>query len=299
MFDSLIKDIKFELTRGNTVTRLILINCIVFLVIILSRLIMMAFSGGESIMFDNVIRWFTLPSDLSRLILQPWSLFTYAFMHFGIWHILFNMLLFYWFGRIAGDLIGDRRIFPLYFYGAILGGIFAVICLNLIPFGGDNKYILGASASVMAVIMASATLAPDYLMRLILLGNVKIKYIVAVLIILDLLSISMKYNIGGSFAHLGGAMTGYGFIWLLRHGYDPSKLFFKRKKRARGNVQKRRPVKVVKLFATLKHLETEQREKENISEEHKLDAILEKIKKFGKQSLSADELEFLEKISKS
>ena len=301
MFDSVFKDIRYELTRGNTVTKLILINIGVFIVFLLAKVIMTSANGGTSEIFDKAIQWFSVPASFENLISQPWSLITYAFIHISPWQILYNMLLLYWFGAIAGDLIGDKRIFPIYLYGAIIGGLFAMLCVNFIPIQTEShKIILGASASVMAILFAAATLAPDYLMRLIIIGTVRIKFIVLALLLIDILSISFNANVGNSYARIGGALAGFLFIYVLRKGYDPSKLFHKRNKEKRDNKRrKNQKSKIISIFDTIKKNEMDAQSNSSVVTEHRLDLILEKIKKSGRQSLTADELEFLEKISRS
>ncbi len=301
MFDSVFKDIRYELTKGNTVTKLILINCCVFLIVILTRIVITSIYGGESGVFDRVIHWLSVPSSFSRILYQPWSFITYAFIHLSLWQILYNMLLLYWFGAIAGDLIGDKRIFPIYLYGAIIGGLFAVLCLNIFPLGGQSyPYIFGASASVMAILFAAATLAPDYMMRLILIGSVRIKYIVLALMAIDIISILMHAHAGNSYARIGGAITGFLFIIILRTGMDPSRLF--RVRNTNNRVKTRRKnekSKIISIFDTIKKHEIEAQKFKEGRLEHRLDQILEKIKRSGRQSLTDEELEFLEKISKS
>lgn len=301
MFDSILKDIKYELVRGNTVTKLILINCGVFVVFLFARIIMTSAASGSSEIFDEVLQWFAVPDTFDQLLRQPWSLLTYGFVHIAIWQILYNMLLLYWFGAIAGDLIGDKRIFPIYIYGAFFGGLFALLCINFIPFyQGGHKIVLGASASVMAILFAAATLAPDYLMRLILIGPVRIKFIVSALLLIDIISISLNANVANSYARIGGAFTGFLFVYILRQGFDPSKIFQKRNKdKIVKRRQKNQKSKIISIFDTIKKNELEAQANSSIQIEHKLDVILEKIKKSGRKSLSSDELDFLEKISRS
>jgi membrane associated rhomboid family serine protease len=301
MFDSVIKDIRYELTRGNTLTKIILINCAVFIALLLAKIIITTVNGGDSNIYYLFTNWITLPTSFGQLMYQPWSLFTYSFVHEGLIHILFNMLLLYWFGAIAGDLIGDRRIFPIYFYGAFFGGLFAVLCLYIFPIGSISGFMVpGSSASVMAILFAAATLAPDYMMRLILIGSVRIKYIVLVLLFINVISISASTNIGNSLTHIGGALTGFLFIVILRTGRDPSWIFHRKNRNT--VIKKRRKnekSKIISIFDTVKKHELKAQFNKDIRSEYKLDLILEKIKKTGKESLTEEELNFLEKISKS
>lgn len=299
MFDSIIKDIKYELNRGNMVTKIILINICVFLVLLFSKVIIVALSGADESVYNHLISWVTL-SDIKHLAYQPWSIITYSLIHPSIWQILFNMLLLYWFGQIAGDLIGDRRILPIYTYGAILGGFLAVIISSLIPgFQPGHFMIMGATAPVMAIIVAAATLAPEYSMRLVLIGNVRIKFIAMVLILFQILGIASKVVAGGALAGLGGAATGFLFIILLRRGIDLSAIFH-RYNRSKPLI-KRKPnkkSKIVSIFDSVKKYESSSNRQQKIPKEQQLDSILEKIKKNGKNSLNQDEIDFLDNISK-
>lgn len=281
------------------VTKIILINICVFLVLLFSKVIIVALSGADESVYNHLISWVTL-SDIKHLAYQPWPIITYSLIHPSIWQILFNMLLLYWFGQIAGDLIGDRRILPIYTYGAILGGFLAVIISSLIPgFQPGHFMIMGATAPVMAIIVAAATLAPEYSMRLVLIGNVRIKFIAMVLILFQILGIASKVVAGGALAGLGGAATGFLFIVLLRRGIDLSAIFH-RYNRSKPLI-KRKPnkkSKIVSIFDSVKKYESSSNRQQKISKEQQLDSILEKIKKNGKNSLNQDEIDFLDNISK-
>ncbi len=301
MFDSIIRDIRYELTRGNTITKLILVNIGVFIVFLLTKVISMAITGGDESLYGQILSWFALSGDFRKLIIHPWTIITYSLVHLSIWQILFNMLLLYWIGQIAGDLVGDRRIFPIYLYGAIVGGLLAVSAGSLLPtFNGKDFLILGAMAPVMAIIVAAATLAPDYSMRLILIGPVRIKFIVLIIIVFLVAGLSTKFAAGSSYAGLGGALTGYLFIIALRNGYDPTGLFRKPSRVSIGiKRQSDKKSKIISIFDTIKKHETELRENHPDHTAKRLDLILEKIKKNGRSSLSQDELDFLDKMSKS
>jgi membrane associated rhomboid family serine protease len=175
------------------------------------------------------------------------------------------MLLLYWFGQIAGDLIGDRRILPIYTYGAILGGFLAVIISSLIPgFQPGHFMIMGATAPVMAIIVAAATLAPEYSMRLVLIGNVRIKFIAMVLILFQILGIASKVVAGGALAGLGGAATGFLFIHIITKRYRLSAIFH-RYNRSKPLI-KRKPnkkSKIVSIFDSVKKYESSSNRQQN------------------------------------
>lgn len=298
MLQSLLEDVRREFRMGNMVTRLVIVNITGFLAINILRLVLwLGNAGSIHPLYYEVRHYLTLSSDPWFDLVHPWVLLTSIFLHEGFWHLLWNMLFLYWFGRIVGDLIGNHRVLPIYLLGGIFAGLVFILTAGMLPFGQHGEvYALGASGAVMALVVASGMIAPDYGIHLILIGEVRLKYVVAVLVVLDLISLANTSNTGGHFAHLGGAFFGYLFIALLRGGIDLGTginrlmhtLTPKRERTYPGprlvylqapNKRKRKPV---------------------IREEdpqEKLDAILEKIKQKGMESLTPEERSFLKKQS--
>ncbi|MCB0571489.1 MAG: rhomboid family intramembrane serine protease [Phaeodactylibacter sp.] len=318
MFQSIWDDVKREFGYGNMVTRIIIINVAVFVVIHLVNFGIFLYYGGSPEksypVFQHFLHLFCMSSDWRFLLTHPWGLFTSMFLHEGFWHILWNMLFLYWFGRIVGDFIGNQRVLPIYLLGGLAGAVLFFISANLLNYGGGSVFALGASAGVMAIVVAAGAISPDYLMRLILLGDVKLKYIVGVLVLLDVIGIGNNINTGGHFAHLGGAFFGWLFIYQLRNGADwalPANnildgiaRFFRRL--FTGELQRQGP----KVAYRNPSRERVQRERESRrgkaasdnspyhSHQEQLDAILDKIKESGYESLSEEEKEFLFNASK-
>ncbi|MCA8829034.1 rhomboid family intramembrane serine protease [Hymenobacter pini] len=217
---SIVTDIRTAFSRrDNALNQLLLINVLVFVFLVLTKAIMSLSGVGDY--FLNVLRQFQLPSDIPSLLRHPWTLLTYAFSHQEFWHILFNLLNLYYFGALIREYLGDRRLVSLYMLGALAGALFFLLSFNLLPALRPMVGIplLGASASVTAIIMAAATLLPDYTFMLFLLGPVRIKYIAAVVILLSVLAINQG-NPGGGIAHIGGALLGYLFVKQLQAGRD-------------------------------------------------------------------------------
>jgi membrane associated rhomboid family serine protease len=256
--------------------------------------------------FNDVVRWFSLSTDLIYNVKHPWVILTHMFLHVSFWHFLFNMLFLYWFGKIVGDMIGDSRIVPLYLMSGFFGALVFLMFGQLLHV--DGGYALGASASVMGLVIAAGILAPEYNMRLLLIGDVRLKYVVGTVILIDLFGISGLDNVGGHLAHLGGVMFGVIFISMLRRGSDLSVplnnvfdwvrgLFADR----RSSVPTRnRPAS--KVFVRHKSA-TKSRDRQpdkptNIEHQERLDTILEKIKDQGYESLSPEDKEFLFQASK-
>lgn len=311
MFKSIWEDVKREYNYGNMVTRIIIANIAVF---VFFKLIWIALRIGnawqDTPLYDSIMHFFMISSDWKHNLTHPWVLITTMFLHEGFLHILFNMLFMYWFGRIVGDFIGNRRILPLYLLGGIMGNILYFASINLLPYGGDGvHYALGASAAVVAITVAAGVIAPDYSMRLLFIGDIKLKYIVAFLVFMYLLGMAGNINTGGHFAHIGGAIMGGIFIWQLRQGNDLSipvnnlltsiQEFFRS---ITGNKSRNGPRVVYRNTAKTRKSRNSRgdatTDEEDLSHQEQLDAILDKIKKSGYESLSSEEKEFLFNASK-
>ena len=302
MFDSIWQDIKSEFRIGNMITRLIIINVFVFVFVNLVKLFITLGSGfkppdGTQTPFEKFISWFALSSDWVYDLTHPWVWFTSMFLHVGFLHILFNMLFLYWFGRIVGDLIGDKKILPLYILGGLTGA-FVFVGLSQAFDIGNPAY--GASAGVMAIVVASGLLAPDFIIRLLFLGEVKLKYIVMVILFLDLMGIGSMSNTGGHFAHLGGALMGWFFIYNLKNGTDLGEPINKMNDSVTGFFRKQ---KMTVAYKNENKARSRRNQKphavsdDDQSYEEQLDAILDKIKQKGRSSLTREEEAFLEKAS--
>ena len=292
MLQSIVEDIKGQFRYGNMITRIILVNIFVFLLI----LIVKAFSPPQSGTFKFFFELIVLSSEGMDVLKKPWTIITYMFVHKGFWHIGWNMILLYWFGRITGDLAGDRRILPLYLLGGLAG---AVAYFMYIQVTGIVGTLHGASAGVTCIIVAAAFLAPDYNIRLLFLGNVKLKYIALVLIIMDLAMISENDNAGGRMAHLGGALMGGAFVHFLRQGRDITsglqQLFFPSRKQKRQRKPARMTVIQNKKWS--KPAQNPSQREEDVQQ--KIDQILDKINATGYDSLSKEEKEFLYQASQN
>lgn len=306
MLDSIVNDIKSQFRSGNMVTRLIIINIGFFVLLYLVKIIMILFSGGQhQVAFQQLIRFLAVHGNISFDLTHPWVMITHMFMHVGFWHLLFNMLLLYWFGRIVGDLIGDDKPLTIYLLGGGSGMIFYILGSYFIT--GMGSMAFGASAAVMAFAVAAASIAPDYVMRLILIGDVRLKYIVLVLLVLDLIGIANMSNTGGHIGHLGGALFGWLFVYLLRAGTDLSTpvnkgmdwvtALFEGKSAYRGRSESPLTVKHVSSQLSRERGGTTKRSKEMLSKEEKIDKILDKIRKKGLESLSQEERDILKDAS--
>lgn len=204
----------------NSLFKLIAINILVFFAVLIARVLMTITGFGD--WYSSGISYLMMPASLPRLMTQPWSIFSYMFLHEGIFHILFNMLFLYWFGLLIHQNLGSRKLANLYILGGLFGALFYVIIYNLAPYFSnsvDSSLMLGASAGVFAVVVGAATLTPNTTFFLILIGPVRIKYIAIFYVILSFAN-SIGANAGGELAHLGGALLGFLYITQLRKGVD-------------------------------------------------------------------------------
>jgi len=303
MLQSIKDDIKRTFQSGNMVNKLLVANLAVFVIMILLKVFMQPFEG----VYEAVLRNLQISSDPVKALIKPWTFISHMFLHVGVWHLVWNMILLYWFGKIVGDLIGDSKVLPIYIYGGLVGGLVFIIYANLVGIGGAG-FAHGASAAVMAMVMVAALVAPDYNIRLLLIGNVKIKYVALAMIILDLAGTAGDANTGGHFAHLGGVAFGYFFVYSMRSGNDLSvgfnNLIAKGKSlfEPKQELAPKRPLKVkykAKNFASnVRRKGNQKSDNADLPFQEKLDSILEKIKAKGYDNLSDEEKEFLFQASK-
>ncbi|SNC67545.1 Membrane associated serine protease, rhomboid family [Hymenobacter gelipurpurascens] len=295
---SIANDIRTAFSRrDNALNQLLLINVLVFVFLVLVKAIM--FLTGTDVYFENVLRQFQLPADLPSLLRHPWTLFTYAFTHEGFFHILFNLLNLYWFGALVREYLGDRRLVSLYVLGALAGAVLFLLAFNLIPALRiyPNVSLLGASASVTAIIMAAATLLPEYTFNLFLFGPVRIKYIAAVVILLSIIAINQG-NPGGGIAHIGGALIGYLFIKQLQAGRDLGRPVQAVGDFVGGLLSGRPRLRVTHRSAAAAPAAAPAKKGTLPKpEQDEIDVILDKISRSGYESLSKDEKQKLFRAS--
>lgn len=216
---TIITDLRDTFRRGSIYIQLIYINVAVFVTITLAGVMLQLFNAENA---GGLFLWLELPASPARFLMQPWSLLTYMFMHGGLLHILFNMLWLYWFGALFLNVFSAKHLRGLYILGGICGGILYMAAYNVFPYFRpyiDNSFMVGASASVLAIVAAAAYREPNYPIRLFLLGTLRLKYLALIVIGMDLLFITSD-NAGGHIAHLGGALAGLFFAAQLGKGRD-------------------------------------------------------------------------------
>lgn len=281
---------KFFFSR-NVLSRLILINAVVFILANIFRLFytLLLIPPVPSFFME----WFAVPANTEILLQKPWTIFTYMFLHENFIHIFFNMLMLYFGGTLFMQFLNAKKLLSTYIIGGITGAAFYILAYNYFPYFSlavDYSLALGASASVLAILVATAVYIPEYSVSLFIFGRIKMKYIALILVLLDLLSIE-KENPGGHIAHLGGALWGFSYIMFMKKNRDLYSIFnpavkffkniFKRKTRLRAKNYYGRP------------MTDDEYNEARIDKQKKIDIILDKISKNGYNSLTKEEKDFL------
>ncbi len=282
----------------NVLSRLILVNTVVYLIVNVVGLFALLLNLSDSSTLNPLAKILALPADLSLLALKPWTIFTYMFLQENFLHLLFNLVMLYFGGMIFQEYLSQKKLLWTYIIGGVSGALFFVLSFNLFPVFdsiSSISFAMGASASVLAIIIAISTYVPDYTVHLFLFGKLKLKYLAIAFIAIDILSIQAD-NPGGHIAHLGGAMWGFIYAYSLKKGNDMYKIFY------RFQLPKFTWKKKGSKFSTSrpksgKPLTDDEYNTRRAATQEEIDHILDKISKSGYGSLSSKEKELLFKTS--
>ena len=290
---NIIDEIKESFKQGTTLHKLIYLNLGLFMAVQVFRIVLLLSNSPEQ--YDTFLRYLAIPSNPEVLIRRPWTIITYMFLHEGFIHILFNLLWLYWFGTIFIQELGMKKLVSTYLLGGLVGGLMFVLFYNVFPVFSpvsETAIALGASASVMAIVVAVATFRPDRKMQLMFIGPVKIGYIAIAMFILTSM-VDFSVNTGGKIAHIGGALTGFLFAYYYRQGKDITRGFDRMMDRIATWFKPGRQNMKVTHKRSANDLEYN---KQKGAEQKEVDRILEKISKGGYDSLSSREKELLFKM---
>lgn len=290
--DGIFTNLQKTFRQGNILAKLIYINVGLFILIRLAGVLFMLFNV-PGIPF---LPYLQMPSSPELFLTRPWTLITYMFTHFDFLHILFNMLWLYWFGGLFLTFFSERQLGGLYLLGGIAGGILFIATYNIFPYFEQvaySSYLMGASASVMAIVFAVSFYKKDLEINLFLIGRIKLIYLALFTFVIDLLAITSE-NAGGHIAHIGGALFGIWFAARIQRGKDLTAPM-NRVVDWVVNLFKPKP----KMRVTYKRPETDYEYNARKHREHvDLDTILDKLKRSGYESLSAEEKKKLFDASK-
>lgn len=282
--NNLVYTIQRKFKSATIVEKIIFINIAVFAISYLTKALFSLMQWGE----DPFFNWFALPANFSNFFLRPWSIISYGFLHGDFWHILFNLIILYYFGNLFLDFFSKRDFLIYYFLGIIFGGVVYMFSYNFFPALKTNTaYLVGASAGVTAILVGLATKIPNYAMNFRFIGSIKLWYIAVGVIFLDIIQIPVS-NTGGHLAHLGGALIGFLLTNQTNNGKNISNLFsslFKTKKQ--------NPLKTV-----YKKPKPKKSIKNSNAHQRKIDEILDKISKSGYETLTKEEKDFLFSVGK-
>jgi len=295
---SIWEEIKGSFRHGTSLTRLIYVNAIVFLVIKIIEVIGVLAAKPE--LTASVVSFLAVPASIDALAGKPWTPVTYMFIHQGFIHIIFNMLWLWWFGKIFLSYLDQRKLVSLYVMGGLAGALLYIAVFNIFPAFAGMVHVsvaLGASASVMALVIATAVYLPDLELSLLFFGRIKLKYLALITFLITSV-FDFSVNTGGKIAHIGGALMGVAYGYGLKNGKDIGAWlnsildFF---------VTLFRPGK--KLKVTYKKAKTDYDNKKaktdldynkvKAERQEAIDHILDKISKGGYDSLTREEKEIL------
>lgn len=287
-------------TSGTMVTRLIVVNVLVWLGVITLSIVARFFlpfllsASGQT--------WYlAAPAEIGKVLTRPWTILTHMFTHKGFFHILFNMWLLYILGNVYQSYFGPKKVLSTY----LLGGLAGFLAFFLLYNGSgalqaQGVTAIGASAAVMAIFVATATYFPDMSFRLLLIGDVKLKYLAIAYVLFDFVALNGVSNVGGHAGHLGGALYGFFFVQQLKRGRDMNTwleklidrlvVVFKPGTRLKVTYKKSGPTK--------RRKSDEEFNAEKKKRQERVDQILDKISRAGYDSLTKEEKDFLFRHSK-
>ena len=291
---SVIDEIKESFHKGTILHKLIYFNLGIFLTVQIVRIVLLLSNSNEG--FLTFVDYLAVPANLEVLARRPWTLLTYMFLHVDFIHILFNLLWLYWFGTVFIQELGLKKLLSTYLLGGLAGGLLYVLFYNVFSVFEpvrEGSIAMGASASVMAIVVAASTYNPERRMHLVFIGPVKIVYIALVMFIFTSL-VDFSVNTGGKIAHIGGAFMGFIFAHYYKKGKDITKEF---QGLLDGIATWFKPGKQ-KMKVTHKRPSNDfEYKREKVEEQKEIDEILDKISKAGYESLTSKEKELLFRMS--
>lgn len=293
---NIINDLKLQYKIGDMATKLIFWNIMLFAIPEVVFSLLKLFNVHIS-----YLNFIALSNGFDDLLLKPWTIISYSFFHNGFFHILFNMIMLNFVGRLFTTFFTQKQLLGLYILGGVFGGVLYIVSYLFFPLlANQHALLVGASASVMAILVATTTYQPYMDLRLALIGNIKLWHIAIVFLVLDLIQLPLE-NTGGHLAHLGGALFGFIYIKVLQNGTDLTSglnavldwftnLFSPKKatpfKKVHRNPKPTNPVKTTSKIVT------------KDKTQQQIDEILDKISQSGYDSLTTEEKDFLFKAGK-
>mgnify|MGYP001340141217 CR=1 FL=1 len=266
-----------EFKVSSSLNKIIYLNIIIFLVIKVCTSILFLFEINTI----ELLNKFYLPAEINLIKLQPWSIFSFMFIHSSFIHLILNMLWLYFIGNIFLQWLNNKQLIYIYILGGISGGLFFILGYNYFPVlqkNIENTLALGASASVFAIMMAISIYKPNQKIKIPFIQKITLKNITIFLTIFYVISLSGG-NTGGYLAHIGGGLFSFIYIKQLNKNKIFKNIFKNTSKFNEKNSD---------------YIYNQKRNEKN----KQIDIILEKISKSGYNSLSKKEKDILFKSSK-
>ncbi len=281
-----LKNLKSKFDSGTIVEKLIYINIFIFLFTLFISVFQDLFKNDTNFL----IQWFSLDASTDSLFTKPWSLISYGFLHEGFIHIIFNLIALYFIGNLFIDYFTQKQLFTFYLLGTFFGGLFYLFSQNYFPlFEGKTTTLIGASAGISTIFIGISTYMPNFELKIRFIGFVKLWYLAAIWVSLDVLGLTGE-NAGGHFAHLGGSI--FGFLYINKVRNRKFNIF---KKLFSIFTPKKKPLKTV--YKSTNNTKTNSNTKDFTQK--KIDIILDKISKSGYDTLTKEEKEILFKQGKN
>ena len=281
-----LKNLKSKFDSGTIVEKLIYINIFIFLFTLFISVFQDLFKNDTNFL----IQWFSLDASTDSLFTKPWSLISYGFLHEGFIHIIFNLIALYFIGNLFIDYFTQKQLFTFYLLGTFFGGLFYLFSQNYFPlFEGKTTTLIGASAGISTIFIGISTYMPNFELKIRFIGFVKLWYLAAIWVSLDVLGLTGE-NAGGHFAHLGGSI--FGFLYINKVRNRKFNIF---KKLFSIFTPKKKPLKTV--YRSTNNTKKNSNTKDFTQKQ--IDIILDKISKSGYDTLTKEEKEILFKQGKN
>lgn len=294
-------EVKRFFSKGSSLSILIIINVAIWIVIQAAKVILFIYNNPDGNAASTlVMHLLAIPASVPVLIERPWTLITYMFLHIDIWHLLFNMIWLYWFGRIFLEFLSSRQLVFVYLLGGFSGALVYVVAFNVFPVFIEIvpvSFALGASASVMAIVTAISFYVPNYTIQLFLFGRIRILYLAIALFVFDFFMIPSG-NAGGHLAHIGGALFGVicSQVYRITNKQGNTSYYNTFFSNLKDRFQWKQKAYQPQQDYT-RPVSDEEYNRKKQENQQRIDEILEKISKGGYDSLTREEKEFLFKTS--
>lgn len=290
MTNNILDDLKLKYSSGNSATKLIYINVVVFFTLLIVDFILRTVANS----IINTTDLFAL-SSFDDLLTKPWQIFSYSWLHGNLFHLIMNMVLLYFVGQMFLQQFQNRNLVTFYIFGGITGGIFFLLFQNIFNY---SHLLVGASAAVYAVFFGMISYNPKMPVRLLLIPtSFPLLYVGYFFIAFDVYNIIANQNAGGSISHLGGAIFGYLYMKQFERGNDLLGNFiikieqlFQKKDKSTFKIYKNTSSTSTRTNVPKDDYDFNH---QKVEKQKKIDVILDKISRSGYESLSKEEKDFL------